>query len=272
METEVFTKKYIRHFPLCRRELHSNGLETEDISLIGNLFTVLGFLHMTSTDRHSETDSPFEENSLPSRIIETARKQILAEGFTALRMEDLAAALGISKKTIYVHFPGKEAILGTIIDSVGRLLRARLEAITKDPNLTTAEKICAAADAIGNATSRLTPDRLHDLKRNAPALFRKVENIRRRNIPMILGRLIQLGIADGSIRSDIDPDFVCEFWFHAIRGMTDPETMDRTQLTQKQTFAKSVDLFFNGILTADGRKNYQKSIGQHLDKLAARQS
>lgn len=72
----------------------------------------------------------------------------------------------------------------------------------------TAEKICRVVDTMGNVLSRLNPVLLRDLKREAPAL-KKLDDMRSRNIPLVFGRLIQLGMADGSIRADVEPEFVC---------------------------------------------------------------
>jgi hypothetical protein len=53
---------------------------------------------------------------------------------------------------------------------------------------------------------------------------------------------------------EIDPDFAVEFWLQAIRGLTHPTVLDRTQLTPRQTLEKAIKLFFGGLLTAAGRK------------------
>jgi AcrR family transcriptional regulator len=215
------------------------------------------------------SDSSTTDSSTVSRILESARKLVFSQGFSGLRMDDLASELGISKKTLYVHFPGKDAIIGAIMEGIGRMVRSRLEAVVNDPKLGTPEKLCSVIDIVGNTMSRLSPSMLRDLKQEAPAIYRKIDEMRGRTIPVVFGRLIQVGIAEGSIRSDVDPEFVCEFWLHAIRGLMDPETLERTQLTPKQTIAKAAALMFNGLFTPKGQKTFQEKVGPFLATLAS---
>jgi len=50
------------------------------------------------------------------RIVDAARGHFFSHGFRSVTMDDLALELGVSKKTLYAHFPGKfdllEAVLG----------------------------------------------------------------------------------------------------------------------------------------------------------------
>lgn len=202
---------------------------------------------------------------LPKRILEAARDNILARGLSGLRMEDLAARLGISKKTLYVHFPGKNAIAGAIVHMAGQRLRHRMEAILADTTRSTPDKFSSMLDVVTETLRNLSPALLRDLKENAPDVYRRIDDIRRRHIPVFWGRLLQAGIADGSIRSDIDPEFVTEFWIQAMQGLMDPDTLERTQLTPQQTLSRAVDLVFSGLLTESGRARFSR----HAPKDAA---
>src|ERR1700710_1996352 len=83
-----------------------------------------------------------------ARILETARRQFFTYGYNALTMDDLAHELGISKKTLYLHFPGKDAIIGLIIDGIGRAIRSDVEAVLNDPKLSFAQKLRGVVDAV----------------------------------------------------------------------------------------------------------------------------
>jgi AcrR family transcriptional regulator len=49
-------------------------------------------------------------------IIEAARRLFLGSGFGRVSMDDLARELGMSKKTIYRHFPDRRALLTAVLD------------------------------------------------------------------------------------------------------------------------------------------------------------
>ena len=49
------------------------------------------------------------------RIVEAARAHFFSHGFRSVTMDDLAEELGISKKTLYAHFPGKIELLEAVL-------------------------------------------------------------------------------------------------------------------------------------------------------------
>jgi TetR/AcrR family transcriptional repressor of mexJK operon len=50
-------------------------------------------------------------------ILEAARKQFTAQGFDAASMDQIAAAAGVSKLTVYSHFGDKEALFAAVVKS-----------------------------------------------------------------------------------------------------------------------------------------------------------
>ena len=201
--------------------------------------------------------SPPEE-SATARILATAGRHLFTYGYNALTMDDLAHELGMSKKTLYLHFPGKDAIIGTIIDGIGRTIRAEMEAVLNDPGLSFVQKLRAVIDVVAPRLAQTSPAMLRELQRYAPRIHRKIDELRQKNIPYVFGRLFRAGITEGAVRADLDPDFAAQFWLQAIRGLTHPDTLAATHLTPRQTFEQALALFSGGLLTSAGRKDYEK--------------
>jgi AcrR family transcriptional regulator len=56
----------------------------------------------------------------PSEILEAALSVFAEKGFAAARMDDIAARAGVSKGTIYLYFPSKEAVFKALVrETVG---------------------------------------------------------------------------------------------------------------------------------------------------------
>lgn len=195
-----------------------------------------------------------------ARILGVARSHLLTYGYSTLLMDELARELGMSKKTLYVHFPGKDAIIGAIIDGIERAIREHMDAILADRRLNFTQKLSGVIDVVGSTLTKVGPGMLHDLQRHAPQLYQKIDDVRQRNVPYVFGRLIRAGQAEGKVRAGLDPDFAVQFWLQAIRGLLHPDVLERTQLTPRQTLEKAVRLFFGGLLTSAGHKDYEKSI------------
>jgi|WetSurMetagenome_2_1015567.scaffolds.fasta_scaffold32681_2 AcrR family transcriptional regulator len=63
----------------------------------------------------------------PGEILDAALVIFQKNGYSAARMEDIAAQADITKGTIYLYFTGKEDLLKALINQrIGRLVRVRL--------------------------------------------------------------------------------------------------------------------------------------------------
>ncbi len=193
-----------------------------------------------------------------ARLLSAAYALLFTYGYQAFTMDELAHELGVSKKTLYVHFRSKDAIIERVIDLLGQKLQTDMEAVVDDPKRSFTAKISGVVAAASATLAKASPAMLRDLQRFAPPIYAKIEALRQKIIPLVFGRLIRDGIAEGRVRRDIDPAFATEFWLNAIRGMVQPATLERTQLTLPQTMGRSLDLFFAGVLSPAGRKDYEK--------------
>src|SRR5437899_9558942 len=69
--------------------------------------------------------------SIRQRIVDAARAHFFTLGFRSVTMDDLADELGISKKTLYAHFPSKIALLEAVLADKFASVEARLKEVTR---------------------------------------------------------------------------------------------------------------------------------------------
>jgi AcrR family transcriptional regulator len=193
-----------------------------------------------------------------ARILSHARAHFFAHGYCACTMDDLAVELGMSKKTLYVHFPGKEAIMRAVLEELSREIRADAEALLANRHLGFSEKLRGFAEGMVQRLALLNPRTLRDLQRFAPELYELTVEMRQKNIPYIFGRFIEEGQLTGKVRTDISPVFAVEFYLHAMQGMIQPATLERLKLAPQDLLPRAIDLFFGGLLTPAGRKEHEK--------------
>src|SRR6478735_7119099 len=65
------------------------------------------------------------------RIVDAARAHFFSHGFRSVTMDDLAEELGISKKTLYAHFPGKIELLEAVLADKFAGVEAKLNEIAR---------------------------------------------------------------------------------------------------------------------------------------------
>ncbi len=192
------------------------------------------------------------------RIVAEAREQFFRHGYSAFTMDELAAALGMSKKTLYVHFDGKDGLIRAMLDCFAGEIRAAAETLLSDRSLSFAEKLRGFAGEVMERLGRVSPAILADLQRFAPGLHRHLEQLRGKNLPYIFGRLIEEGQRLGAVRDNVSPVFAGEFYLHAMQGLLQPATLQRMQLRPEQAFDNGLRIFFGGLLTPAGQRDYEK--------------
>lgn len=193
-----------------------------------------------------------------ARILTAARAEFFAHGYSRLTMDGLASELGMSKKTLYVYFAGKDEIVSAVIDHLAAEIRADADALLRNRELNLAEKLRGFVEGMIERMSTLSPATVRDLQRFAPTIYAKVEAVRGQTLPYVFGRFVEEGQIAGLVRTSPPAGFAIEFFLHAMQGMMHPATLDRLRLTPRDIVATAIDLFFGGLLTPAGRKQYEK--------------
>jgi len=193
-----------------------------------------------------------------TRILRQARADFFQQGYSRFTMDGLAAELGMSKKTLYVHFAGKDEIIGAVIDHLAAEIRANADALLASRELNLAEKLRAFIEGMMTRLAALSPATLRDLQRFAPRLHQKLEEVRARTLPYVFGRFIEEGQLSGLVRTQILPGFATEFLLQAMQGLMQPANLERLRLTPREVIATVLDLYFGGLFTSAGRKQYEK--------------
>lgn len=59
---------------------------------------------------------PRSSEQTRSRILEAAYRQFWRKGFSRVSMDDIAAAAGVTKRSLYYHYDSKDALLGAVLE------------------------------------------------------------------------------------------------------------------------------------------------------------
>ena len=90
-------------------------------------------------------------------------------------MDDLAAILGMSKKTIYNVFSDKNSLFLDMVDYLFDTIKESEQKIVKDTSLSTIEKIRHILGVMPESYKEIDFEQLYLLKDKYPDIYRKVE-------------------------------------------------------------------------------------------------
>jgi AcrR family transcriptional regulator len=187
------------------------------------------------------------------RIIGAAREQFLAHGFHGVTMDDLAEGLGMSKKTIYAHFPSKTALLEAMLLDKFRGAEDELQAITSESSADFPSGLHRLLACVLRHTEEIRPPFVRDIQRQAPDLFKVVEARRRELIQCSFSKVLGDGRREGLIRQDIPVHLIIEILLGAVEAIVNPPRLAELGLSPTSGLTAIISVILEGALTPEGR-------------------
>lgn len=189
----------------------------------------------------------------PGEILDAAFEEFVLQGYTATRLEDIAARAGVTKGTIYVYFESKERVFEALVREIGNALHEEITPFFEDKSEPTAQSIRADLMRIYNVftNDRRGRELLRLLVSESGRFPELVDDHFQNFVRPLLDRLSQRlrqGIATGAFRETpvaSYPELLLgpALSFHIWKLLFS----DRKPLDAEQHFAAALDLILMGI-------------------------
>src|SRR6478752_8109799 len=188
------------------------------------------------------------------RIVDAARLHFFSHGFRSVTMDDLAEELGISKKTLYAHFPGKfdllEAVLADKFAGVEATLKEVSQAHPHDFPATLRDLLAGTQREL----DEIKPPFVRDMRQKAPDVFKLVERRRAALIQRYIGKFFFDGQRLGMVRKDVPAKLIIEILLAMVQSIMNPPKMEELGMMPKEGYTGILKIVLEGALTPKGRK------------------
>ena len=188
------------------------------------------------------------------RIVDAARVHFFSHGFRSVTMDDLAEELGISKKTLYAHFPGKIELLEAVLADKFAGVEAKLKEATRAHPHDFPATLHALLANTQRELDEIKPPFVRDMRQKAPHVFKVVERRRAALIERFFGRLFIEGQRAGMVRKDVPARLIIEILLAMVQAIMNPAKMEELGMMPKEGFSGILKIVLEGALTAKGRK------------------
>ena len=194
-------------------------------------------------------------------------KMFVAHGVKAVRMDDIARELSISKRTLYEIFGDKEELL---YQSIMRYTRhageRRCELAEQADNVLEVMIICLR-DMINSAP--VAGRMRRNMRRFYPAVYQRLEstiqNESRENISIWIKRCVE----QGYITKTADCDFVVKVLHDSAQGLLGSDlydSNDHVEMVAMMTY--SLVIFIRGLCTVKGIEVVDRSFSKYLSTIS----
>ncbi|MFY4727992.1 TetR/AcrR family transcriptional regulator [Nitrospira sp. BLG_2] len=193
-------------------------------------------------------DKVLSRRSHANRVVSAARRQFFTHGFRTVRMDDIAAELGMSKKTLYAHFPSKTALVQAIMQKKFSEVEADLSRLKSRDEQNVETALRNLLDCVQRHTAEIQPPFVRDIGREFPELFQIIEKRRRDLIRRHFGELFEQGQKAGLIRKDIPVHLIIEILLGAVQTIMNPSKLAELGLTVETGYSSIIGIILEGAL------------------------
>ncbi|WP_297797651.1 TetR/AcrR family transcriptional regulator [uncultured Eudoraea sp.] len=201
---------------------------------------------------------------MKDKILTKATDLFLNLGFKSVTMDDLASAMGISKKTIYSHFENKtklvEACTMHVFDSVSCGID-QICALKKNP----IEELYEIKKLVMQHLKDEKTSPQYQLQKYYPKIFNTLRNKQFDMMHDCVVNNVKEGIKMGIYRDNLNIEFVARIYFTGVSNIKDVRLFPDTQFPVATLMDDYLEYHLRGIVTPDGRKILNQLINSNQD-------
>jgi AcrR family transcriptional regulator len=198
-----------------------------------------------------------DDSEIKDRIRIRADEMFTKFGYTKITMEEIAGALGISKKTLYKHYSNKECILKEIVGRAKCEVETFVEALLNNKKIQFIDKLKMFMNFLAKQTARLENPMIHDLMKHNPEIWHDIVEFRKHKAYNHLSELIEQGKKSKTFSKNINTDVIVIAYVSAIHSLISPDNLLTLPISADQAYMEIMKIFFEGIFTEEGRNKYK---------------
>lgn len=191
-------------------------------------------------------------------IIEKASLLFYRYGIRSITMDFIASELGISKRTLYENFKNKEMLIIVCIKETEEKLKQRFSNIFASET-NAIEKLLLYYGIIIEHLNKTSRSFLLDVEQFHSEVNEEYEKHREKS-NLYIRNLLEGGVKDGLIRSDLDVDIVAVLHNNQIEWLKKSQQFFSSGHRYGYIIQTMIFIFLRGIVTEEGRAVLEKNI------------
>ena len=185
-------------------------------------------------------------------------------------MDEIAAQLGIFKKTIYQFFTDKDDMVSAVID---REIRKNEEECVqfRQQAENAVHQIFMAQDSVEEMLKYTNPLMLYDLEKHHPRAYQRLKEFKYQFLYKILVDNLQWGVEGGLYREGMDKDVVVKARIENAFLVFNPDVFPHSRYKVAEVAYELAIMFLYGVANDKGRTLIEKYTTERNKKLSHEQ-
>jgi len=191
------------------------------------------------------------------RILVKADELFHRYGIRSVSMDDIAAQLGMSKKTLYQFYTDKEELVREVVIAILNKHKEQCDAdhrISENP----IHECFLAFDRMQEMFSKMNPIIIFDLEKYHPSVYKIFHEHKYTFLYQVVRSNLEKGIEQGIYREDIDVDVITRFRIESTMLPFNSEMFPNNRTHLMHIEQQLLFHFLYGIVTPKGQKSIEK--------------
>lgn len=198
------------------------------------------------------------------RIQQKAGELFHRYGIRSITMDEIAAQLGISKKTIYQSFADKEELVSAVFDKY--MAQSKSECLHDKAEAENAvHEIFLALSMLEEMIKTMNPYIIYDLEKYHPDVFKKFYEYKNEFLYKIVMENLKWGMKEELYRHDINIEIMSRYRVGTIMIAFNSDVFPKTRFNLIEIEQDVILHFLYGVATAKGIKFIEKYNNQRKE-------
>ena len=188
---------------------------------------------------------------MKDEILHKSQDLFLNLGFKSVTMDDIANEMGISKKTIYVHFPNKTKLVEATTLKLFETISCGIDNIC-DLQKNPIEEIFEIKQFVMHHLKNEKSSPQYQLQKYYPKIFATLKSKQFEVMQGCMTQNLNRGLEQGLYRDSIDIDFISRIYFQGMVALKDQELFSLNRFSMNTLMEHYIEYHLRGICTPKG--------------------
>ncbi|CAN5851684.1 TetR/AcrR family transcriptional regulator [soil metagenome] len=207
------------------------------------------------------------ESDTKQRIQKAAHDLVMQYSIRSVSMDDIAANLGMSKKTIYQYFKDKDELVEAVVDNVINTNQCICNDDREKAD-NAVHEIFLVMEMMVEMFKTMNPSILFDMQKYHPAAFRKFQRHRNEYLYNVCRQNLERGIREELFRPAINLDIMARYRVETMLTAFNPEFQRSVKESLVVIEEEIIIHYLFGLVSMKGYKMVLKYMEQREKELA----
>ena len=198
-------------------------------------------------------------------IVKRALNDFMQYGFKTFTMDDLANKMGMSKKTLYEHFPSKQDLVDACLDYALEMSCTNVTTFVQGEG-SVIENVYRNQKKVQEVFNINSDRPIWELQKYYPKTYECMNVETAKADAIFIDKVMERGIQEGLFREDINLKFFKIFYTAVQRMKAQSELFPETEFSFWETIYTIIEYFFRILVNEKGLKELERVLKEVKDK------